>query len=281
MSEYNQVFYPESLQDMYSIWNRYPLCTIFSGGASLLQTQRTIKFKMPEAILSLDNIDELHNIDRRERYIDIGSQVTLNRILKLGKIIPDFLKDTIQYAATSKIRNLISLGSAICQRTDAITISAAMAALNARYELRTANQSRWLTALTFAKSGKDTVFEKQELLYRIRIPLQQWNYSLCRALKAPAGTSDPRTESGFAIFLASMEKDIISSVCIVLASSKIIIDKNIESKLVGKKLPLDIREADSFVQVWKNYLDTFEESSAFLRSRFLNFIESAIMHFVD
>ncbi|GMO39551.1 MAG: hypothetical protein Ta2B_19310 [Termitinemataceae bacterium] len=281
MNEFNQVFFPASITELFSIWNRYPEASIFSSGANLLQNQKTKKFKLPNIILSLDHIEDLHKIDRTERYLEIGAMVTLNQVINIGKIVPAVLKETLQFAANLNLRNLIRLGSAICQSTDEKILSAAMIALDARYELRTAGQSRWIPAALLARNRKDNVFKKQELLCRIRVPLDQWDYTICRQFKSPVGIIGAKNESGFCSIMVAMQKDILSSVRITFAGRQITNEKNLEYKLVGKQLPLDISEAESFVQVWKNYLESIEGRSEFACNRFLNFIESAIMHFVD
>ncbi|GMO48696.1 MAG: hypothetical protein Ta2G_04750 [Termitinemataceae bacterium] len=278
-----EIFFPSSLNEYFSILNKElnknETCTKCSSGVTLLQHQHTKEFILPHNIISLDKIDDLYKIDRTERYLEVGAMVTLSQIIKLGKVVPEILKETIQSMASLQLQNLLNLGCSIYQKTDSSAITAAMVALDARYELRSANTSRWIKAEMLANE-KLQLSKADELLCRVRFPLEQWDYTLGESLSGIDANGE-QTENDFVIFLASLQKDILSSVRIVFAGEQVIRERNIEDKLVGKKLPLDIKEAESFIDVWKTFLEDSDQKYAFTYSRFLNFIELAIMHFVD
>jgi len=74
----------------------------------------------------------------------------------------------------------------------------------------------------------------QELLTRIRVPLELWDYILYRKL----GDRGSRIESnGVATFLARAQKDILSEVRLVFAGPFIFRDRDIEAALTGKRCP--------------------------------------------
>jgi CO/xanthine dehydrogenase FAD-binding subunit len=271
---FTQVFRPSSINELMTNWQRNPDAILFSGGTSWLQKQTDSLFSLPKDIILLHGIEELCRIDRTERYLEIGSMVTLSRIAQLSKI--EALSFSLKSTATYLMRNITTLGSCICRRSTPEPVVASMAALDARYELRTATQSRWVSASHFSTdSGKNTL-QKQECLIRIRIPLENWDYTLCRDFSAKESGDDGNE---FAVFLARIQKDILSDIRVVFSGITILRDKNSEISLIGKKLPLDKKTTDNFVQMWKNHLSSMEGRSDFQKAKLLNFVDSAIHYF--
>ncbi|GHU41887.1 hypothetical protein FACS1894190_10510 [Spirochaetia bacterium] len=271
----SQLYFPKTLNEFFSSLNRNSFCSIMLDGVALFQDQHTQKFVLPKAIITLENIDELHRIDRTDRFLDIGIAVNLNRVLNLKNFVPSILNDAIKNIATLPMRNLITIGSCICRKKFSRFINAAMIALDARYEMRSSTSTRWVQAADFIKNEDVGFFSNSEIFTRIRLPLNQWDYFLFKSLKPYQESSD---NCGIIVFLAHIQNDILSQVRIVFSGSAIIYDKDIESTLSGKKLPLDIKEASGFIDEWKKHLVA---ADLFFRDCLINFIESAIMHFVD
>ncbi|MDR3343827.1 MAG: FAD binding domain-containing protein, partial [Treponema sp.] len=176
---HNQVLYPVNYTELFSSWSRFPDAIPFAGGTSFLRYSGAF----PKNILSLERIDELHRITRTERYLEMGAMVKLNEIIALGKTVPSALSRTLMGIASQQVRNLATIGGAVCQKNRLVSdVAAPMAALDARYELRTAKESRWISALRFSTVAES--LGQRELLTRIRIPLELWNYTICRKFKS-------------------------------------------------------------------------------------------------
>jgi CO/xanthine dehydrogenase FAD-binding subunit len=276
---HNQVLYPANYAEFFSHWSRFADAVPFAGGTSFLRYSSAFsalgdhRMGFPNTILSLEKIDELHRITRTERYLEMGAMVKLNDIIVLGKIVPSALSRTLKGIASQQVRNLATLGGAICQTNRAVCdISAPMAALDARYELRSANQSRWISALRFSTMPES--LEKQELLTRIRIPLEQWNYTVCRKFKS----CDLDGEyGGVLIFLAKNQKEILTDLRIVFAGETLFRDKNSETYLAGRELPLDKKDAFHYSQLWETYLSGLGKPGPMLRSKLVNSIRSILV----
>ena len=273
---HSKVFFPSSLNELWNHWNRHSGGILFSGSAAWMQTQTSRLFSMPDVVLSLDNIDELRKIDRTERYLEIGSMVTLNKILTLGKIVPEALALSIKSTTTNLMRNLTTLGSCICRRSTPEPVLASLTALDSRYELRSVSQSRWVTASQFSALSSAAMLAPQECLIRIRIPLESWDYTLCRDFSAKESGNNGNE---FAVFLARIHKDILSDVRLIFSGTTILRDKNSELALIGNKLPLDKRTTENFIHVWQDHLSAIEGRSDFQKAKLLNFIEQAILYF--
>jgi CO/xanthine dehydrogenase FAD-binding subunit len=164
-----------------------------------------------------------------------------------------------------------------------------MTALDAHYELRTAQTTRWILASRFASLPGPPALAPQELLTRIRVPLEQWNYSLYRKFN-PKGAN----ESGSVIvFILRNQKNLLTDLRVVYSGNILLQDRNSESLLIGKRLPLGRKEAQAFIENWKRYLQAMESTAesaagglsmrqiALLKVQIINFIESAVMEIAD
>jgi CO/xanthine dehydrogenase FAD-binding subunit len=273
----SQVFSPVSFQELFSAWARFPGAVPFAGGTTLLKDQGKRVPSLPQNILSLDKIDDLRRITRTERYLEIGAMVRLAEIINLGKIVPEALSGCLSQIAGPQIRNMATIGGNIANPARRLDASAPMVALDAQYELRTALQSRWISAARFSSLPGPPALEAQELLTRIRVPLDQWNYSLFRKF-SPPGVPGAR---GVIVLLMRNQKNLLTDIRVVFAGETILRDKNTESLLIGKKLPLDRRDAAHFADHWKSYLAALEQPGDLVKAEILNFIESGLQAIAD
>ncbi|MDR2048087.1 MAG: FAD binding domain-containing protein [Treponema sp.] len=277
---HSQVFFPSGFQELFAAWSRFPDAVPFSGGTCLARAGMSELPALPKNILSLDRIEELKKITRTERYLEIGAMVSLNEIIALGKIIPKALSKTLNGIAGPQVRNLATIGGNICslgRPSGGIDAAAPMTALDARYELRTAAQSRWISALRFS-SFTPSVPAPQEILTRIRIPLEHWNYTICRKFHS----RDLGGETGgVMVFVAKNEKNLLTDIRIVFAGSCLLRDKNSEAFLEGRKLPLDRKDAVHYREMWHTYLSGMDKPGPLLKAKLLNSIESCILGLAD
>jgi CO/xanthine dehydrogenase FAD-binding subunit len=275
----NQVFFPNTLPELFTVWNRFPNAVPFAGGTFLARAQegrRTLN--LPANILSLDRLDELRRVTRTERYIEIGAMVKLNEIINLGKIIPEAFTLALKNIAGPEIRNLATIGGNICNPGRRLDASAPLIALDARYELRTAQAARWISASRFSSLSGPPAINPQELLTRLRIPLEQWNYSMYKKFR----DRDRDNEFGGSIvFIARIQKDILTDIRVVFTGESVLRDKNSEAVISGRRLPLERRDANHFVELWRTYLSAVEAPGPLMRAKMLNFIESGILGLAD
>jgi CO/xanthine dehydrogenase FAD-binding subunit len=275
---FNQVFSPGNFQELFSAWSRFPDAVPFAGGTDLIRNQGKRVLTLPRNILSLDKLEELHRITRTERYLEIGAAVKINEIIYLGKIVPEILTRCLEGIAGPQLRNLATIGGNICCTARRFDASAPMMALDAHYELRSASSSRWISASRFASLPGPLAINPQELLTRIRVPLEQWNYSLYKKFTS---TDKNGETGGLIVFIIRIQKNILTDLRIVYAGDKVLRDKNTETLLIGKQLPLDRKDALNFTEHWRTYLSALDAPEDLIRAKLLNFIESGIMGLAD
>jgi CO/xanthine dehydrogenase FAD-binding subunit len=274
----SQIFYPNNLQEFFNILDRFVSVDLFESDAYRIRRQHGLVIVMPGVVINTDNVAEFHSVNRTERYIEVGSMVRLNKIFTLGKIVPTAIRQVMDCLYINMLRDAASIGSVICGTSRPEPFAAALIALDARCELRTNTQSRWISAAQLADNSKSSIFSPHEILYRIRIPLDQWDFTLCRYFD-DASAEPGKAESGMVIFLARIQNDVLSDVRIAFSGSVVLRNRNCETSLIGQTLPLPMKDVAVFTNLWKSYLA--EKSPPFLRDRILSFIEHAILQFSD
>jgi CO/xanthine dehydrogenase FAD-binding subunit len=273
----NQVFFPGSFPELFTVWTRFPDAVPFAGGTEIIRNQGTAHLTLPQTILSLDKIDELGRITRSERYLEIGAMVKLNEITRMGKIVPEALTRCIEGIAGPQLRNMATIGGNLCVRNRRLDISAPLVALDAVYELRNAQNARWISASRFSTPPGPPAIGPQELLTRIRIPLEQWSYTAHRKF----GNRNSEKNDGVMVVILKNQKTTLTNIRLVFAGEGMIRDKNAEALLVGKHLPLNRRDAADFVEQWRVYLSGLDKSAPLIHSEILNFIESLMSNLSD
>lgn len=277
---HNQVFSPATLPELFQAWAGYPDSTLYAGGTNLVGGQGGRNFRLPRNIISLSGIEELRRVSRTERYLEIGAAATLSDILALGKIVPEVLREALSRIATPQVRNLATIGGNICCAARRLDSAAPLAVLDARFELRTAAASRWVSAGRFAPDPGAPLLGKGELLTRIRVPLETWNYSLYRRI---GSVGLPTEDTAAFAFIARAEKDILSDVRVAMAGVELVRDRSIENAIAGKGLPLSRKEASSFCERWRDRLNALDAPYpiGILRDRFLNLVAEAVSALTD
>jgi len=285
-----KVFFPNSFQELFSSWNSNPDAVLCAGGTEHIRNQNSRIPAPQRKIISLDSIEELQKISRTERYLEIGSMAKLSQIINLGKIVPEVLIRCLENIAGPQIRSQATIGGNICNPSVRLDASAPMIALDAQYELRSAQSVRWVSASRFSSQPGPLSLAGQECLTRIRVPLEPWTFAWYRKLNFSLASR----HGGCILLILRNQKDILTDIRVLYSSQAILREKDAESMLKGKHLPLDHRDASAFVDAWKNYLSSRheDENTAFsgeygnlspdlIKIQILRFIESTLSHISD
>ena len=286
----SQVFSPSNFQELFTLWNRFPDAVLYAGGTEFVRSQGIRVPILPRVIISLGRLDDICRVSRTERYLEIGAMVRLNQIINMGKIVPEPLTRCLECIGGPQLRNLATIGGNICNSSLRHDSSAAMIALDAQYELRSAQAARWISASRFTSLRGHLPLKKEELLTRIRVPLEPWTFTKYRRLHSPGNNSS----GGGIIFIIKNQRNILTSIRAAYSGRLALRDRSTETMLEGKRLPLDRRDAAGFAEKWKSYLAGIAESgeaelnakddilnAEMLITQINNFIETAIYSISD
>jgi CO/xanthine dehydrogenase FAD-binding subunit len=148
-------------------------------------------------------------------------------------------------------------------------------ALDAQYELRNAQSSRWISASRFSSAPEHTALNPQEILTRIRVPLDDWDCSIYKKF------SGQGAQSKVAIFLAKLQKNTLNDIRIICKTTALWRNTESESILTGKRLPLNHRIPADFIASWKNFLSGLQNADELSRQEFISFIEKNIYNLLE
>jgi len=268
----NLSFFPTSYSELFIAWSRYPKAVPYAGGTALIREQGRRILELPSIILSLEKLEEIRRINRSERYMEIGAMAKLSRILGFGKIVPATLRYCLENIAGPQLRNMATIGGNLCYSGGCLDTSTALVALDAQYELRSAQSSRWIAASRFFTAPGQTALKPQEILTRIRVPLDDWDYSIYKKIEGQA------SQSKAIVFLARTQKNVLSDIRIVCKTDIPRRNKESESLLAGKHLPLNHRIAADFIENWRAFLAGIPNVNELSRQELINFIEMNIFN---
>ena len=226
-------FYAKNLNDVFYQLKNISELNIVGGCTSFVSKE------LPEKSLSIRDIPELKEIDKHERYIDLGAALPLSEIEDLGETnLPQIFHEAITTIANRNVRNIATVGGNICEPDFYNTLYAPLLALDARLEFMDENDSHFQPIMRF-----DSIPHGM-LLSKIRLPLEEWEVAVFRRL----GPSDTINElsAGFA-FLANSQKNQISDLRIAMAGSFKFRDIDLENKLIGAHLPLPATAISNFM----------------------------------
>jgi CO/xanthine dehydrogenase FAD-binding subunit len=195
---------------------------------------------MPQTALIIRKMEDLHTIERRERFIDIGSAVPLSIILARGqKRIPQILYDAIKTTATPFVRNVATHGGNICADGNKRSLFAPLYALDSALEFKNEKQTITIPISRFEE------IPPRSLLTKIHVPIAEWDVAIYKRL-GPEGIHSE--SSAFFVFLAMTQQGFLSDIRIVFSAKTVFRDRNLENNMIGTSLPLSQKNVQLFIE---------------------------------
>lgn len=226
--------------------------------------------ELPQKFISTRKIPDLCRIERHERFLNIGPGVTLNQLLDLGPHhLPKVLYEALMSVANPNVRNLATIGGNILEKNQKLTLFAPLLALDAKLDIESQTEKKTISLQNF-KTLPEGFF-----LRNIRIPLNDGDISIFRRA-GPEHSVDENTVS-FA-FIAETERNTISSVALAYAGPFAFRNKEFETALSGRRLPLSKQAVAEIQELAK---EKFAEDSRdimmndVMRQQFANLVRYA------
>ena len=239
--------------------------TLFKSSSKVVGGCTQIKGEIDEQFISTFGYKELSHIEKHERYIDIGSAVTLSDLVALGRHhIPRILYDALITIANPIIRNMATIGGNICAENHKHTLYAPLLALDAILEFKNKIETRYISLYNFKEVPKDFV------LTNIRIANPDADLSVFRRI----GPEHMITQqSASYAFLATTGKNSIESIRIAFAGNFVFRNKDLENSLIGHRLPLSKKDIEDIQEKIKEmFIETTKDLMIFdvMKQQFFN-----------
>jgi len=199
-----RVFRPKSLGGTLRLFTRNPGALLYAGGTEIARQAQVGSgrpLNLPQKVIYLGNVQELNRISRGQRYLDIGPVLDLSRILSIGRnVLPPVLFETLSKIATPGIRNLATLGGNISLKACRGDSLPALSVIDTQLELRTAGSTRWVGVGEFFGRGNLPDLRPGEILTRVRVPLEEWDFAATRKVHGGSGFATALSFAGVARF---------------------------------------------------------------------------------
>jgi len=267
----SEIYTPKTVEEAITVLSRYPDALIFAGGTDYLRDQADVEISFPREVLSVAGIPELRQVNLTERFLEIGAAVTLSEILELKEnAVPSLLSDALRGVASPAIRNLATIGGNLASGSRFMDSWAVLACLDTLVEARDELGARWINVNRLVSPEGKPAIPKASLLTRIRIPIDPWDIS---AFKKIGPKNYPCPESAAFAFAARADKGIVSDFRLAFAGERALRLREIESRLLGMRLPLSQKDRK---QIQSQYRATEDPLSPGLRLQFNALIDGAL-----
>lgn len=267
----SELFFPETVPELLDLMQHQPEAALYAGGTEILRGQSEPYARLPRELISMGGIQELRQIVLTERFVEIGAAVTMAEILELREnALPELFSLAVRNIGNPAIRSLATMGGNLATRNRFMDTWPALACLDALVELRKASGSRWINVNRLANADGTPDFPQGELLSRVRLPLDRWDFVVLRKV----GVKDyPAKETAVFALATRAEKGILSEFRLAFAGENALRLRDIESSMVGRRLPLEPRQITALASA---YREAARELPTRLRFQFGSLVDASL-----
>jgi CO/xanthine dehydrogenase FAD-binding subunit len=149
--------------------------------------------------------------------------------------------DAIRRVGPPPVRNLATVGGAVCVPGTILPVAAALQIIDTSVELRRHGNSRWVALSQLRDAGGAVRIGEDELATRLRIPLRNWTHWMVHSYGA---VFPPPQPSLSLVGAASLDKTGISEFrfALIINGELQIRLREAETDLVGRAVPLTERD---------------------------------------
>jgi aerobic carbon-monoxide dehydrogenase medium subunit len=150
-----------------------PESRVVAGGHSLLPMMK-LRLAQPEALIDINDLDELSRIRLDGHELAIGAMVRHAGLLSSAVVGDHFpiLWDAERVIADPIVRNRGTVGGSLCQADPSEDLSAAFSALRASLVAQSRGGRRTIPVREFFVGPYETALREGELLVEIRVPVR-------------------------------------------------------------------------------------------------------------
>lgn len=266
----------ESIQELLYYLKTVNNLTVYGGATSLFNRNKEITIEIDNNSIFLSQCPECCFIDKKERYIDFGSGISLSQILNLGKNkIPNYFYNAIESVANPLVRNIATLTGNICTKDFYNTLYAPLLAVDAKIEVRDFSEIKFVTLNKFES------LKSNQVITKIRLPIIDWDIEIFERV-GPANTLIDVSASY--TFLAKTQKDILSDLRIAFCGKIKLRSLELENQLIGSRLPISNRAIENTLEfasdIYDNEVSYLDEENKIihpmLKNQFLNLLKISL-----
>lgn len=272
---------PKTMGDLVSASTRFPKATFWAGGTFIMSRHDYYPTRESNDIISLSEIPELRRINRTDRYLEMGSMVTHEQLLAVGRqVLPGLLQKTLESTGTAIIRKQATLGGALCTPGVRLFLPGTLAALQSEIEVKTCSgsktETRWMDIGRLYDRTGMFLLHKNELVTRIRVGFERENFPCFLTAGNPMVNPE---ETVMLSFACTYNQSSISrfNMCITFPLSLFLIPRELDIMMHGTMLPLSTQQIGRVVgSIMEEVESANHEIPDIQRERARRFIEAAL-----
>lgn len=234
---------PRNIMELIQTRKRYPTAILWSGGTSIMGKEHPYPYKTSNDIIYLGKVQELLRINRTERYLEIGSQVSIEQLLTVGQhILPPLFARACETIGSSIIRGQATIGGSLCIKDYRLNIAGALSVLDTLVEIRGLQSgSRWIPMLRLYNSSGNLILNPGDIVTRIRIHFENAKYQYFKAVGRPF--FEPESSVIFCVFSKPEKATLLEyRFSLTFPNSGIFKSRELESLVTSNDLPLTGKE---------------------------------------
>jgi CO/xanthine dehydrogenase FAD-binding subunit len=215
-----------------------------AGGSDLVVGARQGKAPLPEAVVAIDRITSLGDINVSASGVEIGALVTHARLESDATIVGDYtaLADASALVGSPSTRNVGTLGGNVMNASPAMDTGAPLLVLDAEVELRSATGSRRVAVADLWTAPGRTSARPDELCTMIHVPARpdgsgsayvRLEYRRAMEIAVVGAAASVALDGNGAIVALSVALTAVAPTIISVAGTEALIGRRIDDSLLA------------------------------------------------
>lgn len=255
------VFNPKTIGEAVAVKLKNPNACFWAGGTYIMSRPGFYPNPSQRDIISLNGVADLTKVYHSDRFIEVGSMVTIQQLANMGGyLFSHELNDAIAAIGSSVIRNQATVGGSLCTSSMRFSLCCILATLNAQVELKMVSKSapsKWMPITKLYDRKGSFVFEGEALLTKIRIPTDAKQFQVFKSIGLPM--QKPNESVVFGLQYSINQANImLPSMCMVFPSSCFYMSQDFDNLLASINLPLT---ADRMLKISKRLVTELKSAS--------------------
>lgn len=255
------VFNPKTVAEAIANKLKNENAQFWAGGTFLMSRKGFYPNPAQQDIISLKSIPDLTRIYHSDRFIEVGSMVTVQHLINMcGYLFSNEINTALFSIGTSVVRSQATVGGSLCTKDMRFSLCCILATLNAQAELCMVSKSaysRWFPIERLYDRKGSFLYEGEALITKIRIPTDVKQFQVFRVLGSPM--QKPNEAVIFGLQYSINQANIMQpNMCLIFPSSCFYMSQDFDNLLATVNLPLT---HDGMIKISKRLVSELKASS--------------------
>lgn len=255
------VFNPKTIAEAIADKLKNEDAQFWAGGTFLMSRKDFYPNPTQKDIISLKSIPDLTKIYHSDRFIEVGSMVTIQYLMNMcSYLFSKEINTALLSIGTSIVRRQATIGGSLCTKDIKFPLCGILSTLNAQAELYMVSKSaksRWFSIEKLYDRKGSFLYEGEALITKIRIPTDFKQFQVFRMLGSPM--QNPNEAVFFGLQYSINQANIMQpNMCLIFPSSCFYMSQDFDNLLATVNLPLS---HEGMIKISKRLVAELKSSS--------------------